>query len=187
MIRDRKRQSGMVLLVAMIMLIMMTLMAISTFNLGRNSMQIIGNMQQSQEAANAANAVIQEVMSTTRMFQSPNNIFLAPCAGVNTRCFDTNGDGTNDITVTLNPAPTCVQSVEVPDAVLDWANPNDQGCIVQETGEFGVQGAGVGSLCAQSVWEVRAEAEDAVTGAQVVVTQGAAVRVGINQIAMFCP
>lgn len=182
----RKQQSGMVLVVAMIMLIMMTLMAISTFNLGKSSMQIVGNFQQSQEAVNAANAAIQEVMSTRRMFQSPNNIFLKTCGSQNTRCFDTNGDGKDDIQVALNPAPSCVQEVEVPNAVLNWQDTEDQGCIIGETGDPGVVGSGVGSLCSNTVWDVRAEATDIVTGAQVVVTQGVGVRVGTNQVELYC-
>jgi hypothetical protein len=53
---------------------------------------------------------------------------------------------------------------------------------------FGVAGAVDGnSACADSVWEIRAEATDMETEAQVAVTQGVAVRVARDDVTNNCP
>jgi Tfp pilus assembly protein PilX len=63
------RQRGMALVVGLILLALMTVMAITGFNIGRTSLDIVGNMQARQEVIAAANSTIQEAISTTRLFQ----------------------------------------------------------------------------------------------------------------------
>lgn len=184
----RGPQAGMTLVIALILLALMTVMAIASFNTGKIGMQIVGNMQQRNEVVGAANAVLEEVLSTTRMFQTPGSVFLTPCAGANTRCFDMNGDGTNDITVALTPQPTCVQSQTIMNAALNLALPDDQGCATGAPQLFGVAGVQTGSsICANSLWEVNAVATDSVTNATATVTEGAAVRVSTDDIGSTCP
>lgn len=184
-------QQGMALVVALIMLVLMTVMAIASFNVGKVSMEIIGNMQQRSEVINAANATIQEAISTARLVNTPNTVFLTPCSGSNTKCFDTNGDGTNDITVALTPAPSCIQAQAIPNASLSplTVGGSAEECTVQvDQSQFGIAGGTTGnSLCAQSLWEVTAVATDAVTSARVTVVEGVAVLVGTNNVATFCP
>lgn len=185
-------QRGMTLVVALILLGLMTIMAIASFNVGRISMEIIGNMQQRSEIVAAANGAIQEAISTRRLVDTPGSIFLAPCTGSNTRCFDANGDGVataDEIVVTLTPTPTCVQAQSIANASLNFSTVGDSDCSVQvDQTQFGIQGGVTGnSLCANSVWEVVAVATDAVTGATVTVTEGVAVLVGTNNVATFCP
>jgi len=182
------RQRGMALVVGLILLALMTVMAITGFNIGRTSLDIVGNMQTRQEVIGAANNAIQEAISTTRLFEAPGAIFLNPCQGANTRCFDTNGDGNDDILVTLAPTPVCIQSQTIPNALLDLADAAQTGCTTQVGQTFGTEGTQTGSsLCANSVWEVVAVARDLVTEAEVVVTEGAAVRVGTDTIGTNCP
>ena len=182
-------QRGMALVVGLILLALMTVMAITGFNIGRTSLDIVGNMQARQEVITAANSTIQEAISTTRLFESPNAIFLAPCNNqANTRCYDTNGDGTDDIVVQLTPAPTCVQAQTIPNAALNVTDINQAGCTTGVAQTFGISGAATGSsLCANSVWEIVAVATDLITEAQAVVTQGAAVRVSTDDIGTTCP
>lgn len=187
---SRARQRGVTLFMAMIMLVLLTLLAVTTFNLGSSSLQIIGNFQHRSEVLGAAEEAIESALSTTRMMLQPGNIFINPCNNVpNTICVDLNGDGTNDVTVTLTPQPTCVKAKVVPNAQLNLAVPDDLACSVAPTqGTFGIQGVPTGnSLCTDSVWEIRALASDNTTQANLAVTEGAAVRVPNTTVATYCP
>lgn len=186
--RARREQRGMALVVGLILLALMTVMAITGFNIGRTSLDIVGNMQGRQEVITAANSAIQEALSTTRLFQAPGAIFLNPCDGPNTRCYDTNGDEVADITVELTPTPVCVQAQTIPNAQLDVSQANQAGCATGVGQTFGVEGTATGSsLCANSVWEIVAVATDLVTEAEIVITQGAAVRVSTDEVGTNCP
>lgn len=187
-------QRGMALVVGLILLALMTVMAITGFNIGRTSLDIVGNMQGRQEVIVAANSAIQEALSTTRLFQAPSAIFLNPCTGANTRCYDTNGDGNDDIQVALRGPPgeanpICIQAQSIPNSQLDVENDAGQaGCATGVSQTFGVEGTSTGSsLCANSVWEIVAVATDLVTEAEIVITQGAAVRVSTDEIGTNCP
>lgn len=181
------KQRGMALIVGLILLALMTVMALTSFNIGRTSMDIVGNLQRHNEVVSAANSAIQEALSTTRLFEAPGAIFLTPCSGANTRCFDLNGDGTNDITVTLTPTPFCVQAQTVPNAALNLSDPDDAGCATGAAQTFGISGSATGnSLCANSVWEISAAASDPVTEAQVTVVEGAAIRVSTDDVGTTC-
>ena len=53
--RARKGEQGFSLLVALIMLVVMLLFALTVFDLGRSSVQIVGNMQLRKQVIAAAN------------------------------------------------------------------------------------------------------------------------------------
>lgn len=183
------RQSGATLLVAMIMLILITMLVINTVNLGSSSLQTVSNMQHRNQAISAAEETLQSAISDKRFFESPQTVFTAPCNGsYNTKCVDTNGDGTTDITVALSPAPTCVQAKVLTNAELQMSDPEEAGCATppaQET--FGMAAPTNNSECAKSIWEIRALASDEVTQTTVAVTQGISVSVPKNAIDTSCP
>jgi len=182
-----RRQRGVTLIVALIMLVLLTLLALTSFNLGNSNLQIVSNMQQRNEAVAAAQEVIEEAISSTRFFQSPDDALANPCDGANQRCIDTNGDGKPDVTVAL-ARPVCAKVQTVKNSSLDLAQSENAGCIVSQVQNFGTSGAVTGdSLCADSVWELHATATDNVTEASVEVTQGVAVRVAKDDIATNCP
>ena len=196
------RQRGATLLVAMIMLVLITMMVITSMNLGKSSLQTVGNMQQRNQANAAAHEVIEEVISKTALFDTPANILANPCNGTpNTKCIDVNGDGTPDITVTLTPQPSCVKTVGVKNSQLqlvanaDGTMGEDANCSVSADNNKWAMGADPtaaattagNSLCYNTVWDVRAEAKDLVTQATVVATQGIAVRMNEDQIVAGCP
>ena len=190
MIRHPARQRGMALVVGLILLALMTVMAITGFNIGRTSLDIVGNMQARQQVITAANSAIQEAISTTRLFEAPDAIFLNPCDNeANTRCFDVNDDDTVDIRVVLDPQPVCISAQTIPNASLDVdEDANAAGCATGVGQTFGIEGTSTGSsLCANSIWEVVAIATDEITEAEVTVTQGAAVRVSTDEIGTHCP
>jgi hypothetical protein len=186
--RSRRAQAGMALVVGLIMLALMTLIAIATYNMGRTGMDIIGNMQRRQEVTVSANSVIEAALSTKRMFQTPNAIFQNPCNGANTQCFDLNGDGVNDVQVTLTPAPSCLQQQPIANASLNLALTEDQGCIKGSPELWAIEGIpGGNSLCANTLWELNAIATDTVTSANITVTEGAAIRVSTDDVSTNCP
>lgn len=187
------RQRGATLIVALIVLVLLTLFAVTSFNLGKSSLQTVGNAQSRNEAMAAAQQAIEEAVSTTRLFQSPDAVILngdPACQGgvANTKCVDVNGDNNPDITVTLTPTPTCISTRPILNSEINPSLPNDAGCAIQAGQVFGVAGANTGnSLCADSLWEVNAEAQDNLTGAEYSVTQGIGVRVATDDIATTCP
>jgi len=184
------RQRGVVMVVGLIMLVLMTLMALTTLNLGKSSLQIVGNMQLRKQVLAAAQEAIEDAVSTTRMFLSPTAIYTNPCAGANTKCIDIDGDGHPDLTVALTPTPTCVKAQIIKNAFmnLNLNDTNDQACVLSTNQTFGVAGSSTAnSLCSDTVWQVRAEASDNVTQAKVSVTEGVAVRVGSDVVATYCP
>ncbi|MES2125913.1 MAG: PilX N-terminal domain-containing pilus assembly protein [Pseudomonadota bacterium] len=185
----RSRERGITLIIALVMLVMLTLLALTSFNLGKANMQIVSNMQQRDEAIGAADAALEEVISSTRFFTSPEDAIPTPCNGAaNTRCIDTNGDGVPDVTVKLTPKPACVKAQAIKNSALDLTKADDVGCAVGSNQSFGVAGAVTGnSLCADSVWDVHAVATDVVTQAKVEVTKGISVRVANDDVATSCP
>ena len=195
MMSIKKRQAGTVLVIGMLMLVMMTLLALTSFNLGRGEYQIISNMQFQSEAASSAQMALEQVISNLRFSDSPADVFPVPCAGkgANTVCYDTNGDDIADVVVKIksrsNPdKPVCIIAKTVKNADLDLTNPIDLGCSSGVSQTFGVQGAVSGnSLCADSTWDVQAEAVDSVTQAKATITTGLSVRVSTDNIANSCP
>ena len=184
------RQRGVVLIVGLIMLMVMTVLALTTLNLGKSSLQIVGNMQLRKQVIAAAQEGIEDAISTTRLFLSPTSIYINPCAGPNTKCIDVDGDGNPDITVALTPTPTCVKAQIIKNAFinLNLSETNDQACVLSTSQTFGVAGSAIAnSLCSDTVWQIRSEATDNVTQAKMAVTEGVAVRVSSDVVSTYCP
>jgi Tfp pilus assembly protein PilX len=186
-----RQERGMALIVGLIMLALMTVIAITTFNMGRTSLDIVSNMQQNNGVLAAANSAIEEAVSTTRLFETPDNVFDQPCGAANRRCYNLYSGDPNDgytVTVTLTPKPVCVQAQKVLSATLKVDNADDFGCITGAGQIFGIEGLKSGeSLCANSVWEINAVATDTVTQATGTITEGAAVRVASAVVDTSCP
>ncbi|MFC4929639.1 hypothetical protein [Massilia sp. GCM10023247] len=185
----QRRETGMTLITALIMLVLLTLVALTSFNLGKSNLQIVSNMQQRDEAAAAAREVIEETISNTRFFVTPSHILANPCNGEpNRRCVDSNGDGKTDVKVAIENKPKCVVAPLIRNSSLNMANTEDATCSMGSNQSFGVAGAVDGnSACADSVWEITAVATDVETEAEVEVTQGVAVRVARDDVTNNCP
>lgn len=170
------RQKGAVLAISLIMLLLVTLMAVSGFNMTQTSLKIMDNAQARQQVMVAANSAIEEAISSTRFTDSSQQIFSNAC-GPNQRCFDINADGVSDITVSM-ATPQCVLVEPVRNSDLDIAN-NELHRWCFGSGEY--------SLCAYTVWELRASAHDAVSQASADVRQGVALMVPANAVSTSCP
>ena len=192
------RQKGLSLVVALIMLLVMTVTTIAVFQMSQTGTQVVGNMQWRDDALTVADSAIDEAVSTTRLFESPDALFLEQCKGsFNNRCYDLNGDGENEMAVRIDPVPTCVQVTVVPTSTLNLAVAGDLACARDTPQQFGVEGVSTGdSLCARSTWEVRAHAEDfdadpddpaaGTTGARMTVVAGVGVLVPSGTALALC-
>jgi len=178
------RQKGATLVVSLIMLMLISLLAVSSFRLGKSDLQIVGNMQQRKQALSAAQQTIEQVISTIQFTTTPTNALPNPCGGVvNTACVDVNGDGVTDVNVTILVLCSAIEPIL--NSALNLAIKADQNCSNGANQQLGVAGiASNNSACSNSVWDTRATAIDAVTGAQYVIDQGVSVRVSSADL---CP
>lgn len=188
------RQSGITLIVALIMLVLLTMLALTTFKLGQSSLELADNAQQRQQVQNAAQATIDTLISATAFINHPasaldnSNCPTTLNAAANSTCIDLYGDGKTIVNVALSPVPTCVQAAAIALSQLDLSNAEDLGCSMGIEQNFGTASAGAaGSLCADSVWEINAVATEPVSGARQLITEGVKVRVSTDAIASSCP
>jgi Tfp pilus assembly protein PilX len=178
---NQSLQRGATLLVSLIMLVMLTLLAVTAFKLGKGNLQIVGNMQQRNQALIAAQGAIEQVISSTTFITSPANAIASPCGGVaNTVCVDVNGSGVTGVKAVVTAK--CISVKTIPVSVLNFNNTNDAGCLVGISQQFGVSGAAnnTASLCANALWDVQAVATDVLSNAQASVSQGVGVRVPVT-------
>ena len=126
------RQSGAVLIVALIMLIIITLTGISTAALIKDNTQVIQNFEARASVKSAALSGLQQAIARGTLLSS-GVVFASPCTTSRTTCIDANGDGTlvvgQDILVTVS-AVSCILTVEKSKADLDpFASAADESCI----------------------------------------------------------
>lgn len=180
------RQSGMTLIVALVMLVLITLLAMTTFNVGKSSIQVVNNMQNRDEGVAASRSVLDEAMSSTRFFDTPTDALAQPCLNSNHRCFDLNGDGVIDIVTSLSAAK-CVKVRTIKTNELDLGVEEDRNCSVGSSNNSGIVGADKGnSMCADSTWEMMATSQDQQAQSEVQVVQGVAMRVATTNIETSC-
>jgi Tfp pilus assembly protein PilX len=187
MTKSARRQRGATLLVALIMLVLLTMFAINSLNTSNTNLKVVGNMQARAEATNVAQEGIETTLSTTQFISNPANAVLNPCGSANTLCTDINGDGVNDYTTVLSPAPACVTVKPIKNSQLNLSSAEDLGCSAGQAQQFGVAGAVTGdSLCSNTVWEITATTTGAGSGASVTLTQGVGVRISTDDAGSSC-
>lgn len=189
---SRYQQRGLTLIVSLIILVLMTLLAVTSFNMEKNDLNVVGNMQQRIQASDAARTVLETTYSSPTFLNTPSSAIIGNCGGAtvaNSDCFDVNGDGSDDVKVAISPAPTCVMAQTILNSTLNLSNQDDLGCAVGISNQAGIVGASTSgaSLCANTVWELNAVATDLASGAQSTVTAGAAARTSTDNVATACP
>ena len=148
----RKRETGSVLVVSLIMLTIITLMVTSAFNMSTTNLQSVGNMQFRNEALASANIAIDQILSSP-FTDSP------AAEDIN---IDIDNSGTTDYIVNIT-LPTCVRAtVASTPALSSLSLP-----------------AMTGSSSWNTVWEVEATVTEANSGVAVLVRSG--VRVLLTQ------
>jgi len=183
-----RRQGGMTLVIALIMLVIITLLAVSSLGTTNMNLKVVGNMQWRGEALQASQQAIETVISTPLFIANPANAVLNPCGTANTLCADLSGDGTPDYTTRFNPVPACVTAKSIKVSELNLTNVEDLGCAAGQAQQFGVVGTGSGdSLCANTIWDITAETNSTLSRTRVTVTQGVGVRINADDTATSCP
>jgi Tfp pilus assembly protein PilX len=182
------RQRGATMIVALIMLLLMTLVAVAALNMGKSSLQITGNLQGRDQELVTANAVNEQVISSTQFFNNPQGTLNVHGTWTNSRTVDVYGDHKTVLNVNVQPAPKCVVAQPIPLNSLVLTNSNDLACSQGVQQNFGVAGAESGSsLCANSTWEIATQATDPVITGTASVVQGVSVRIPIAAEATACP
>jgi hypothetical protein len=172
-----RRQHGLVLLMALIMLLLVTILGVVAASEVQNNLKIVQNVEARSAIRNAALRAIQEAIATPG-FLKGEQAFSQGCNGSSfTRCLDLSGDGVeNDAVIELS-RPVCISGSPIRNAQLDALNsPEDASCFRP----------GLYSLCAEALWEVTALAQDLTTGAKVEVRQGLQTRTSLNLLASAC-
>src|SRR5512140_1791526 len=127
-----RNQKGATLLIGLIMLVLLTLMAVTSFNLGKSNLQIVGNMQFRAETERAAEEAVESAISL------PSSVSVPSASSV-----DVNGDGKPDVAVTITPI--LVQANIKKNSALDLTDPGQLGCTLGAGQAFGIVGAATGN------------------------------------------
>lgn len=182
-----RRQRGVTLVIALIMLVVITLLAMSSLGTTNMNLKVVGNMQSRGEALQATQEAIETVISTPLFISNPANAVLTPCGTANTLCTDLNSDGTPDYTTRLNPAPTCISVKSIKSNELNLSIAEDLGCAAGQAQQFGVAGTSAGdSLCANAAWDITAETSSSISRTKVTATQGVSVRINADDMTTSC-
>ena len=174
----RRSQSGMTLVVALVMLIVLTLLVVSAIRFANINLRIAGNVQTETEAVSAAQVAVESTVKD--IISSPNMSTIATA----TKSVSTGGQ-TYQVVVTK---PTCIFNKPINNSDLDPTRAADQVCFGAADPDLptGPDGKPVSAptSCKDQQWDVTASVDDNGTGAKVTVLQGVAVRVGAE---VTCP
>lgn len=159
MYATRHAQQGATLIVGLIMLVLLTLVVTSAFMLSSGNLKSVGNMQFREEAIAAANAAIEQIISS--------NFTTLPVSSVIP--VDIDQDGTDDYTVNVM-TPVCVQAVPISTSIASLS---------------GVTSGVPSTIDYNTVWDVEARviSSENTTGAAVTIWQGVRKRLTETQYA----
>lgn len=158
--RLHRDQRGAALAVGLIMLVLITVMLLTALNLGTANFRSVGNMQFRNEAIAAANAAIQERLSS--------NFDVKPAPSISN--IDIDADGTPDYAVEVTP--TCIGAIQV------FTAPKSSIKL----------GPGMSAPPVWSTtWDISAIVNDATTGAAVHVRAGSRVQLSDADKKLSCP
>ncbi len=152
-----RQQRGVTLIVGLIMLVLLTMVVTTAFTLSTTNLKAVGNMQFRDEAIGAANAAIEQVISS-------DVIFIAPLAA---RIIVV-GDYSVEVDM-----PECLYAVDVIDN--SGADPNPNILIEGAPG-----GGGAATSFQDTYWDIAARVNDARSGASVVTRQGVKITLPSN-------
>ena len=168
-----RKQSGLTLFVAMIILVMITLLVVSAFRVSNTNLKIVGSMQGRQEAVASAQAAIEQVLSSKFFTENPAIVAATPID------VDINGDTTTDFTVTM-AQPRCVRT-----APVVMSNPPTK-LQLDCAGSSRFPSATTPTWCSNTIWELEATTTDRLTAAQTSVRQGVGMTVDIINAKSAC-
>lgn len=144
-----RSQRGATLIVGLIMLVLITLVVSTAFMLSTTNLKSVGNMQYREEALAAANAAIEQVISSDAIFFNPASQTIA----------------VGDYSVAVD-APVCLYATPVATNSSNDANPN-----LHNEGSTGVAVNGIPGFL-DTYWDIAATVDDAMSGTRVETHQG---------------
>lgn len=153
------RQRGMVLVIGLIMLLLMTLMVSTAFTLSSVNLESVGNVQWRNNAEAAANIALEQVTSSA--------FTTAPQA--QQISVDLNRDGTAEYTANV-ATPVCAKA-----SLASSAAPSS------------VTLAGMSNATWNTIWNLEATVNDALTGASVRVRSGVRILLSDARKNLVCP
>ena len=170
-----RRERGATLLIGLIMLVLLTLMATTTFRLGRSNLQIVGNMQFRNATLRAAEEAVEVAVS------KPTSVTTGSTASI-----DVNADGNPDVSIAITP--TLLQAHVLKNSALNLNDSGQLGCTLGQAQAFGIVGAATGnSLCARTLYNLKVVATDAATSTSVELHQGLSVQVPADTVCSLVP
>lgn len=177
--KTRRNQSGMTLVVSLIMLLVLTLLVVSAIQFGNVNLKISGNAQTEAEATAATQVAIEKMLHDVVAAEKIDTIPAKPQLAVST------GGATYKVDVAK---PTCNLSQNISTVKLDPTKAADRPCFEDGSGDplFDSNGRPIvkASACKDQQWDIAATLNDAPSGAQVRMLQGVALRVGAQ---VQCP
>ena len=177
--RPRKRQQGMTLVVALVMLVVLTLLVVSAIRFGNINLRIAGNVQSETEASAAAQVAVETMVNAINV---SSNI-SALTTQTMTIC-----TGGRDYEVTVTKT-ACIFNKKINNSDLDPTKDGDLPCFEGTDTEKLVTAndtlTTAPTACKNPQWEVLASVDDsAKSGAKTSMLQGVSVRVGAE---VQCP
>jgi Tfp pilus assembly protein PilX len=112
--RIPSQQQGITMIVALIMLVLLTLLVITAYNLSSSNLKSVGNMQHRTESIAAANAAIENELTTfftTSTLKSYNTLWEVLEAFPKSVSIDIDHNNKNDYSV-LIARPACVRATQ---------------------------------------------------------------------------
>jgi Tfp pilus assembly protein PilX len=163
-IQPPSEQRGAVLIVALMMLLLMTVLVASTFTMSSTNLKSVTNTQLRNEAIAAANAAIEQVMSSSfTNSPTPESINI-----------DINNDGATDYTVQF-AAPVCISASTISTTALPPSSLTLPASFTSANSSY-----------FETVWDLDATVTDAASGASARVHQGVRVLLAQTQYNAVC-
>lgn len=176
---NRRRQSGMTLVIALVMLIVLSLLVVSAIRFGNINLRITGNVQAETEAVAAAQRAIEKTIKD--MIAAPNMSTIAAQPTL------TVSAGGRDYSVNVEK-PACLFNKNISNTELDPTNNNDLPCFEGADSEKIITAENklttTPTACKNQQWDVQASVDDGRSGARATILQGVATRVGAE---VQCP
>lgn len=176
---NRRAQSGLTLVIALVMLVVLSLLVVSAIRFGNISLRITGNVQSSAEAEAAAQLAVESTIKEMIKSTNLNTIAATPNLDVST------GGQTYKVNVAK---PACIFTKNISNTELDPSKNDDLKCFDAADSEKIITANNTlttaPTACKNQQWDVQASVNDTRSGAKTTVLQGVATRVGAE---VTCP
>lgn len=177
--KPRQDQTGITLVVSLIMLIVLTLLVVSAIRFGNINLKISGNAQTEAEATAATQVALEQTMKQIATADKIDEVPAQNAVVVST------GGASYSVKVAK---PTCILSDPVKNRDLDPLKVADRACYGTEDVDKLVSSdnklVAPPTACKAQLWDVDASVTDAGSGAQVNMLQGVSLRVSAE---VQCP